>query len=176
MSGFKIVWGPVPAIIGWAAVFICMAIAATKGGKLGLVAAVVVLVDTLERHGIRCQVDVVKSTTNKVDDGPTLENYLTVKEFNEQVDIGTLAYFVGHESTLRRLFWSVQEHEPLAERMKYGIGFDTRGSYGFPGEASDKGELYIGRLISPRDWDEAFTMAWLQATLKRHGIVLESKV
>lgn len=136
-------------------------------------AAVVVMVDILERFGIRCRVDINKSTTNRtLPDSETLENVVTVKLDNEPMSIDKMAFLLGHVATLRRIFWAVQEHETDDVRRQFGIGRDM-GNYGLPGEASNKGDIYVGRILSQNDWEEDFTFAWLEATLIKQGIALE---
>lgn len=138
-------------------------------------AAVAVLVDVLERFGVRCRIDVNKATAKETgNDADTLENVLTVKEDNEPLSLDKLAFMLGHVATLRRLFWAAQEHEDDKVRRKFGIGRDM-GCYGMPGEASDKGDIYVGRILTAADWDEDFTFAWLESTLIKQGIALERK-
>ena len=134
-------------------------------------AAAIVLVDMLERHGIRVRVDLVDVTTNHTKT-EALENYVTVKEEGEPVNLDKLAFFLAHRSSLRRLFFSVAEHQPDSVRRLFGIGQDF-GSYGLPGTASDRGDVYLDRILSAADWSDALTMAWLKKTLIEQGIKIE---
>lgn len=138
-------------------------------------AAMVVLIDTLERHGIRCRVDLVDVTADKRQGGDQFEVYMTVKHDGESVSIDKLAYFLAHASAMRRLLFAVYEHFPDPIRRQFGIGRDMQGAYGFPGIASEQGTIYIDRIISAVDWSEQFTLAWLKAQLRKQGIAIEEE-
>lgn len=138
-------------------------------------AAAVVLVDTLEARRIRCQVDLVDVTTNKLTGGDTLEVYTTVKQYADAVSIDRLAFFAAHRSSLRRIGLAVVEHCSEATRTRFGIGTD-KGAYGLPGVASEQGSIYVDRIISPSDWSPDFTMMWLKQNLAAQGITLAEEV
>jgi len=137
-------------------------------------AALAAAVNVLERRRIRCQIDVVEATTNKLANGATLENVVTVKLPEEATSPDKLAFMLGHPAMLRRIIFSVQEHEDDATRKRFGIGLEN-GMYGLPGEASDQGEIYVGRILTPTEWSDALTMAWLRKTLSAQGIKLSEK-
>jgi hypothetical protein len=83
-------------------------------------------------------------------------------------------YFTGHASALRRLVFSLAEHEDNVTRKRFGIGQDM-GSYGLPGEASERGDIYLPRMLSSADWSEGLTLAWLTKTMREQGIVLQAE-
>lgn len=135
-------------------------------------AATLVMVDTLEKHGVRCQVDLAYGVSNKVHGGDVREYYLTVKKDGDHMSVEKLAFFLGHLSSIRRLFFALLEHEPDDVRRKFGIGRDNGGSNGFPAEVTDTGDIYIDRILTNTDWSEAFTMLWLRSVLTKQGLNL----
>lgn len=137
-------------------------------------AAIVVLVDTLERRNVRCQVDLVWCSSNRLNGGDTLEYNVTIKLPGEAVALDKLAFFTAHASSLRRLFFALAEHEPDDIRGRFGMGKD-KGGYGIPGVATDQGDIYLDRMLSTTDWSEGLTLAWLRKALLVQGIVLESE-
>src|SRR3990167_7140738 len=80
---------------------------AIKGDALILRgAAAIVLVNVLERHRMRCSIDLVATITNTLrPDGDKLELRLRVKHDGEHISLDKLAYFLGHPSALRRLMF-----------------------------------------------------------------------
>lgn len=138
-------------------------------------AALIVLIDVLERHGIRCRVDLSHCTQTRVRSGDRLEHYVTVKEDGEPISIDKLAFFMAHGSALRRIMFSVVEHESTTIRESFRIGRDQGGGYGYPGQSSDQGDIYLDRILSAVDWSEELTLAWLKLNLQRQGITLEEE-
>lgn len=135
-------------------------------------AAVIVLVDTLERRGVRCKIDLVHASQAKRLNA-TLETRVTVKQEYEPVSIGVLAFMLAHPSALRRILFAVREHESEENRKRFGI---RRGlGYGLPTEANDQGDVYIGSIRSPADWSPDMTWLWLTSTLTKLGVNLVSK-
>lgn len=137
-------------------------------------AALVVLVDTLERRRIRCSIDLVSCVATRLNGGNTLEYVVNVKRDSEFLSLDKLAYFTGHASALRRVMFSVAEHENDAVRRHFGIGTDM-GGYGIPGEATERGDIYLPRMLSTADWSEGLTIAWLTKTMREQGIVLQAE-
>lgn len=139
-------------------------------------AAMVVLIDTLERHRIRCHVKMADVRTTSLNAGRAemLEYVTTIKEPGDYVSLDKLAFWFAHPSALRRLMLSVSETEPDGVRRKFGLGRDM-GRYGIPGSATDQGDIYLDRILSATDWSEDLTFAWLKKTLIEQGIVLETK-
>lgn len=135
-------------------------------------AAMVVACHTLERRGIRCSIDVVLCISNTdAPDGDKLEIRVRVKRENERVNLNNLAFMLAHPSALRRLVFAAMEHETQPIRRKFGIGRNY-GGYGLPAECGEKGDIYLGRVISNADWSEALTMAWLTKILSDQGLVV----
>lgn len=134
----------------------------------------VVLVDILERHRLRCQVELVASTSDRAfKRGNLLEYRVIVKRASEYVSLDKLAYMLGHASAFRRLMFSLMEHEDDDIRKTFGLGRDTKGGYGFPGTTDDRGDLYLDKITSDVDWTPELTMLWLKRNLVEQGIKLE---
>ena len=137
-------------------------------------AATIVLVDTLERHGIRCRIDLAHAVSNRIVKGDSLETYCTIKNEGDGVSPDKLAFLFGHRASLRRLIFSVNEHAEPAIRKQFGIGRDC-GGYGIPCATEERGDVYIDRIISASEWSEALTIQWLQRTLTAQGLTLSEK-
>lgn len=137
-------------------------------------AAAIVLVDTLERHGIRCRIDLCHAVSNRVVKADSLETYVTVKQEGEHLSPDKLAFLLGHRSSCRRLMFAIEEHDSDDVRRQFGIGRDM-GGYGIPCAAEDKGDVYLDRILSASDWHESLTLAWLKKTLINQGLNLEEK-
>lgn len=142
-------------------------------------AAMIVACQTLERRNIRCGIEIVWAFTpnpqaarfpDQHPKEPSLEYRLQIKHPNEHVSIDKLAFFMAHPSALRRLALSLMEHEDDATRQQFRIG--RAGRYGYPAETDKRGHIYIGRIVSPTDWSEALTIAWLKKTLTDQGLKL----
>lgn len=134
-------------------------------------AAMVVLINTLERRNVRCEVNLAFCSQTGLNAGDKLEYTVRVKQASEHVSIDKLAFFLGHAASLRRLFFSLMEHEDDATRQRFGVGR----SYGLPGEATDQGDIYLGRILSTTDWSDELTLAWLKKALADQGISLETE-
>lgn len=136
-------------------------------------AALIVLVDTLERRRIRCQIDLAAGFSDRLNGGDVYEIRTTVKQAGEYLSVDKLAYLTGHASSLRRLMFAVGEHEPDTVRKHFGLGRDMGSP--LPADVTDRGDIYLGRMMSPTDWGESVTTAWLKKTLKEQGIVLTTE-
>lgn len=135
-------------------------------------AAVIVLIDTLERHGTRVQVDLAYGVSNRLYDGDVLEYHLTIKQAHEYLSTNSLAFYLGHVSSIRRLMWALLEHEPDDVRRRFGIGREYGGSQGFPAQVEDRGDIYVDRILTNTDWSDAFTLLWIRSILTKQGINL----
>lgn len=137
-------------------------------------AAIIVLVDLLARFHIACSIELVSSWTTSVvrPDAPRLEFKLPLKHESDNVNIGKLAYFLGHPSSVRRIIFAAMEQEPIGHRMRWGIGRDM-GGYGLPATSDWQGDLYIDRILTANDWGEDFAIAWLKNQLIKQGINLK---
>ena len=151
--------------------------AASKDTMLRRAAAMCVAADVLERHGVRCKIDVVyisAPSPDLNDKRPRAEVTVTVKPENEYLSFDKLAFLMGHRSSLRRVMFAVMEHMDPEVRKSLGIGRGT-GGYGFPNSASEHGDVYMEAMLTNVDWSEKFTTSWLRQTLKKHGLVLREE-
>ncbi|HEY6009044.1 MAG TPA: hypothetical protein VIU40_12035, partial [Geobacteraceae bacterium] len=134
-------------------------------------AAVAALVALMEYSGRGVQLDIADCFVG----GATTEFYVTVKRADEDLDVLTIAYAIAHPATARRLMFSVAEQLPSDIRKKLGI--TPEGSYGYPGEVHDQGDVYIGGSVTGdvRWKDELSAMKWVIRTLKEQGIALKDE-
>ena len=135
-------------------------------------AAAAVVASVLQRRGQRVSIDVVRCVSTGYNSTAQHEVRVRVKREQEAISLEKIAFLLGHASTLRRLMWSTVEHEPDATRARFGFGKDY-GGYGLPAESENKGDIYIGRILSASDWSDKFAMAWITKTLSDQGIILK---
>lgn len=124
-------------------------------------AAVVALVNTLEQFGHRCVVDVVHSVGH-------YEAWIRVKDASMPLSLDTIAFFVAHPASFRRIGFSLMEHESAQDRDAHG--FYTGGGYGYPTDVDDRGDIYLPSALSGTAWNERQTMDWILARLQEQGI------
>lgn len=83
-------------------------------------AAIAALVETLEYAGNRVKVTIAHALNH-------YECYVTVKSFDQPIDLGRLVFALAHPSSLRRIFFSAQECQPrenvLATKAIRGKGY-----------------------------------------------------
>ncbi|MBK7037860.1 MAG: hypothetical protein IPH42_16340 [Bacteroidetes bacterium] len=104
------------------------------------------LVDALEYAGHRAEVICnVAASRNQYDrDGHNKENGwfevdVKVKPSDQPVELSSLAFCLAHPSMLRRIVFSVEEL----------VGWsDYADRYGYPAEATEKGDIYIKEIFS----------------------------
>ncbi len=135
-------------------------------------AMICALVDAIEFAGHRAEVfcnwavarnDYYRDGKNK-DDG-WFEVDVKVKPSDQPVELSSLAFCLAHPSMLRRISFSVAELEGWA---------DYAYAYGYPAEATDKGDIYIKEIFSgtvPNDK----AINWLLTELEKLGIDLDKK-
>ena len=93
-----------------------------------------------------------------------LEISVVVKKTSQPLEMTDLAFCLAHPSMLRRLMFSVAEIEGWSD---YAI------NYGYPSEATDKGDIYIREIFSGKVSDEN-AINWVIEELVKLGINIES--
>ena len=121
-------------------------------------AMVCALIDAMEYAGNRVEVICNEAVyyggcKNEVD--------VVLKKHDQPLDLSQLAFCLAHPAMLRRLMFSINEQSGWADL--------SRGSYGIPDEASDKGDLYIDEINSGKISDSE-AIEWLNDKLKSCGI------
>lgn len=134
-------------------------------------AAICALVDMLERHGYRVQIDLVDAIGRG---GVYFEQRTRCKESGEVLQLDKLVFLLAHPASQRRIAFGVQEHVKQAWRRSLGIS-DSGSGYGQVVEAWDKGDIYMAQISSYRDWSEDVAIAWIKSQLKRQGIYAETE-
>ena len=135
-------------------------------------AALLAVVDVLERHGIRCEIDIVNGVNENA------FTYIRAKDAQDTLELDKLAFLFCHPSTLRRLIWSIREGFGTRERAANGI---TNDGYGSPCEipAAERGEgtIYLGAINSRTrtdwsGWSEETALLWAENALREQGIAV----
>lgn len=126
-------------------------------------AACVALCDILERHNIRCQIDMVCSVQGG-------EFYVGIKQPEWPINIDAVAYYFAHPSCFRRLFFALFER---VEDSKVSHEIGAFSFYGYKKIAEDQGDLYIDGLESRIGLSEEKAIAWIIEQLEKQGIEVE---
>lgn len=148
-------------------------IAASRNIKTSVIerrgAAILALVDALQRAGRRVEVTVVQCVTNG---SYGLEQHVTVKRAEARLNLPSLAFALAHPSMLRRLCFAADENIGKEEFMRRcGI------VYGFPADMIDrpKDAIYLGQMGGgERQWktDDA-AAAWVTSEAAKQGVTLK---
>ena len=97
-------------------------------------------------------------------DNGWLEISVVIKKSSQPLEMTDLAFCLAHPSMLRKLMFSVAEI----------VGWsDYVDNYGYPAEATDKGDIYIREVFSGTVPDED-AINWVLTELEKLGINLES--
>jgi hypothetical protein len=136
-------------------------------------AMVCALVDAIEYAGHRAEVicngAMSAGQYDEYRQGKRKENgwfevSVTVKKSGQPLEMSDLAYCLAHPSMLRRIFFSVAEI----------VGWsDFISNYGYPSQATDKGDIYIGEIFSGTVPDSE-AINWVLTQLGKLGINLET--
>ncbi len=125
-------------------------------------AMVCALVDALEFAGNRVEVICNECTTDK---GYKDETDIVVKKHDQPLDLTLLAFCIAHPAMLRRMIFSINELSGWAS---------ISACYGYPAEATNRGDLYIDEIHSGKISDsEAIT--WLIEKLELFGVTMEKE-
>ena len=92
-----------------------------------------------------------------------LEVVVTIKKANQPLDMSDLAFCLAHPAMLRRIMFSVAELNGWS---------DSVSNYGYPAEATEKGDMYIKEIFSGEVPDDN-AIDWVIEQLKKLGVNLE---
>ena len=120
------------------------------------------LIDALEIAGNR--VEVICNETSE-SGGYRNETDIVIKKHDQPLDMPRLAFCLAHPAMLRRILFSLNELSGWA---------DFAQGYGYPAEASNKGDLYIDEINSGKVSNEE-AISWLTEKLKEFGVEMESQ-
>jgi hypothetical protein len=136
-------------------------------------AMVCALVDAIEYSGHRAEVISNNAYSASSDLGSRagknknygwLEISVTIKKASQPLEMSDLAFCLAHPAMLRRIMFSVAELNGWS---------DFASNYGYPAEATDKGDIYIQEVFSGTVPDEK-AIDWVLEELKKLGINLET--
>jgi len=93
-----------------------------------------------------------------------LEVSVNIKKSSQPLDMSDLAFCLAHPSMLRKIMFSVAEIEGWS---------DFADNYGYPAEATDKGDIYIKEIFSGTVPDNQ-AITWVFSELEKLGINIET--
>jgi hypothetical protein len=133
-------------------------------------AMICALIDAIEYAGHRAEVFCNQAVsansydrTGKNKASGWLEISTTVKKANQPLEMTDLAFCLAHPSMLRRIMFSVAEVEGWS---------DVVHNYGYPAEATDKGDIYIREVFSGTVSDDA-AINWVLEELEKLEINID---
>ena len=135
-------------------------------------AMICALIDAIEFAGHRAEVicnwavstgisESYKQGKNK--DRGWLEISVNIKKSSQPLDMSDLAFCLAHPSMLRKIMFSVAELEGWSDFIN---------NYGYPAEATDKGDIYIKEIYSGTVPDNQ-AITWVFSELERLGMNIE---
>jgi hypothetical protein len=135
-------------------------------------ALVCALVDAIEFAGHRAEV--ICNIALSVDDDDEyrqgrhkeegwFEVDVVVKKSTQPLEMTDLAFCLAHPSMLRRIMFSIAEIEGWS---------DFADRYGYPAEASEKGDIYIKEIFSGKVPEDK-AIEWVLSELQQLGVNLE---
>jgi hypothetical protein len=135
-------------------------------------AMICALIDAIEFAGHRVEVicndamsassyDTTRKGQNK--DQGWLEISVTVKKSSQPVEMTDLAFCLAHPAMLRRMMFSVAELTGWSDFAR---------NYGYPAEATDKGDIYLREIFSETVPDNQ-AIKWVFEELTNLGINIE---
>lgn len=133
--------------------------------------AIVALVSLLELSGFRVKITTVNSSSSG---GISQDIFVTLKEADQPLNIGRLAFAICNIAYHRRLMFRIREQSPNRER--FGI-HKWGGGYGLPSVPKDekgnqiKGDIDIPSYLSTMS--ETELIKWIQDQLKSCGVTLK---
>ena len=120
-------------------------------------ALICALVDALEYAGNRVEVICNETSTSG---NYKNETDIVIKKHDQPLDLTGLAFCLAHPAMLRRILFSINELSGWA---------DLSNDYGYPAEASYKGDIYIDEINSGKITDSE-ALIWLKEKLKSLGV------
>jgi len=136
-------------------------------------AMICALIDAIEFAGHRAEVICNDASTiednseyrqGKYKENGWFEVSVTVKKVTQPLEMSDLAFCLAHPAMLRRIMFSAAELEGWS---------DFAYNYGYPAEASDKGDIYIKEIYSGVVSDDE-AIKWVLSELGKLGINIES--
>jgi len=136
-------------------------------------AMICALIDAIEFAGHRVEVICNDASTvrdsseyrqGKYKENGWFEVSVTVKKVSQPLEMSDLAFCLAHPAMLRRIMFSVAELEGWS---------DFTYNYGYPAEASDKGDIYVREIYSGVVSDEE-AIKWVFLELEKLGIDIET--
>ncbi|MEZ4979096.1 MAG: hypothetical protein R2772_07340 [Chitinophagales bacterium] len=136
-------------------------------------AMICALIDTIEFAGHRAEVicndamsagDYREYRQGKNKERGWFETSVTVKKSTQPLEMTDLAFCLAHPAMLRKIMFSVCELNGWS---------DFANNYGYPAEATDKGDIYIREVFSGTVPDEQ-AITWVLTELEKLGINLET--
>lgn len=133
-------------------------------------ATVASLVMMLENSGCGVEVVMYMGTQGAGKNAKRAEIYTTVKQADQPIHILTLAFALAHPATLRRFGFAELESLPL----DFLAGIKIPGSYGFPSEATHRGDVYVpSSRFGALNWaDPKLAQKWVIDQLREQGVNL----
>jgi hypothetical protein len=124
-------------------------------------AAILSAAESAEAAGYRVEV-VAEETAINLNDGVSLS--ILLKAAGQPADRDSLAFFLIHPSSLRRIFFALLETEPTLEHFCYGYGMPS----GQPAELRPPGAIYLpsfdtGEYANTAESFKAIKSAFLSA-------------
>jgi hypothetical protein len=136
-------------------------------------AMICALIDAIEFAGHRAEVicndamsagDYGEYRQGKNKERGWFETSVTVKKSTQPLEMTDLAFCLAHPAMLRKIMFSVCELNGWS---------DFANNYGYPAEATDKGDIYIREVYSGVVPDEK-AITWVLTELEKLGINLET--
>lgn len=123
-------------------------------------AMICALVDAMEYAGHR--VEVICNDTSTTNNGAYKNEVdVVLKKHDQPLDLSQLAFCLAHPAMLRRIMFSINERSGWADF--------SGGSYGYPCEATHKGDLFINEINSG-EVSDGEAIAWLVDKLESLGV------
>jgi hypothetical protein len=138
------------------------------------------LIDAIEYAGHRVEVVCNDASAADIDENSLkgqkkesgwFEVSVLIKKATQPLDMSDLAYCLAHPSMLRRIMFSAAEIEGWS---------DVSSGYGYPAEATDKGDLYVQELFYGEFAKESEAVAdekvidWVIKQLNMLGVDIET--
>jgi hypothetical protein len=136
-------------------------------------AMICALIDAIEFAGHRAEVicnDAMSASDHgeyrqgKNKERGWFETSVTVKKSTQPLEMTDLAFCLAHPAMLRKIMFSVCELNGWS---------DFANNYGYPAEATEKGDIYIREVFSGTVPDEQ-AITWVLTELEKLGINLET--
>lgn len=133
-------------------------------------AAILSLVDALQRSGRRVEIVAVQAVMNGYAKG--YECHVKIKRPHERTNLPTVAFALAHPSMLRRIVFGAEEAlgDPLFDEHVGGWG------YGNPSEMLDppKGAIYLSQIDGFNWGQDSYARRWVEDQCKAQGVTLKS--